>query len=284
MSLKKFLLSRDFFKSLGFAAIITAAFILIILIWLSLFTRHGQARPVPDFYGLTMDEANVIARKMKVSISIIDSVYTDIVPRGHIFEQNPVAGFKVKKNRRVMLTINAFNAEMVQMPNLVGLSARQAYSLIESAGLVAGNPVYKPDLTIDFVLEQLYQKEQIEPGDSLQKGSEIILVLGKGLSNRTTPVPNLIGKQLIDAKSNILGYSLTLGTFNFDKSVKTYQDSLDAFVYKQNPDYSQEASLQLGSAVIIWLTTDSTRLPVDSTLINLSDTLSLKLSSISDIL
>lgn len=284
MSLKTFLLSRDFFKNLGFAVIIAAAFILIILIWLSIFTRHGQARPVPDFYGLSIEDAQDIAKKRKVRISIIDSVYTDLVPRGAIVEQNPGAGFKVKKHRRVILTINAFNAEMVQMPNLVGLSARQAYSLIESAGLVPGNPIYRPDLTIDFVLEQLYMGQQVVPGDSLEKGSEIILVLGKGLSSRTTPVPNLIGKKLYEAKNNILGSSLTLGTFNFDQSVKTGEDSLNAFVYKQNPDFSEEATLQLGSAVLIWLTTDSTRLPVDSTLINLSDTLSLTPLTTSDIL
>lgn len=284
MSLKKFLLSRDFFKNLGFALIIAVGLILIILIWLSIYTRHGQARAVPDFYGLNIDEANEIAKKKKVRIFIIDSVYTNIVPRGSVVEQNPGAGFKVKKNRRVVLTINAFNPEMVQVPNLVGLSARQAYAMIESAGLQAGNPVYRPDLTIDFVLEQLHDGQQVEPGDSIQKGSEIILVLGKGLSNRRTPVPDLMGMPLHDAKSTILGSSLTLGTYNFDLSVKTAEDSLSAFVFKQNPEYNEEATLQLGSAVYIWLTTDSTRLPVDSTLIDLSDTLSLSELNLSDIL
>lgn len=284
MSLKKFLLSRDFFKNLGFALIIAVGLILIILIWLSIYTRHGQARAVPDFYGLNIDEANEIAKKKKVRIFIIDSVYTNIVPRGSVVEQNPGAGFKVKKNRRVVLTINAFNPEMVQVPNLVGLSARQAYAMIESAGLQAGNPVYRPDLTIDFVLEQLHDGQQVEPGDSIQKGSEIILVLGKGLSNRRTPVPDLMGMPLHDAKSTILGSSLTLGTYNFDLSVKTAEDSLSAFVFKQNPEYNEEATLQLGSAVYIWLTTDSTRLPVDSTLIDLSDTLRLSELNLSDIL
>lgn len=284
MSLKKFLISRDFFRNLGLAFVIAAAFILVALIWLSIFTRHGQARPVPDFYGLTIEEAKDVAGHKKVIVTVIDSVYTNVVPRGTVVEQNPAPGFKVKKHRRVVLTINAFNPEMVQMPNLVGLSARQAYALIESAGLEAGNPIYRSDLTIDFVLEQHYHGQPIEPGDSIQKSSEIVLVLGKGLSSRRTPVPELIGKNLQLAKSTILGSSLTLGTYNFDKSVINADDSLAAFVYKQNPEFTDESTLQLGSAVYIWLTVDSTRLPVDSTLIVLPDTLRIDDADISSIL
>ena len=284
MSLKNYLISKDFFKNLGLAIAIATAILLITLLWLSVFTRHGQARPVPDFYGMSVEDAHITARRKKVQIIVIDSVYTNIVPRGCVVEQHPQPGFKVKKNRRVNLTINAFNPEMVVVPNLVGLSARQAYAIIEGAGLEAGNPIYRPDLTIDFVLDQLYHNHTINPGDSIQKGSEITLVLGKGLSNRRTPVPNLIGKNYQDAKSSILGASLALGTYNFDKSVQTQEDSLSAFVFKQNPEYSEEATLQLGSAVIIWLTMDSTRLPVDSTLIQLSDTLNAESMSISEIL
>jgi beta-lactam-binding protein with PASTA domain len=269
MSLKKFLVSRVFLKNLGLAIAIAAAFLLLTLLLMSIFTRHGQARPVPDFYGLTIKEADSVAARKKVRVTVIDSLFTNDVPRGCVYEQNPSAGHRVKKNRRVMLTINAFNPEMVAVPDLVGLSARQAYALIKSAGLEAGNPVYRPDLTIDFVLDQLHHGNPVAAGDSLQKGSEIVLVLGKGLSNQRIPVPDLRGKLLEDAKATILGSSLLLGTYTFDETVDTEDDSLSAFVFKQNPEYAEEATLQLGSAVYIWLTLDSARLPVDSTLIQL---------------
>ncbi len=275
MSLKKFLLSKVFFKNLGLAIAIAILILFTTLLWLSIYTRHGQKRPVPDFYGMTIGQAMETGRKKRMRIEIIDSVYTNLVPKGCVVEQNPRKGFNVKKNRRIVLTINAFNPEMVVIPNLIGLSARQAYALIESSGLEAGNPIYKPDLTIDFVLDQMMHGLHAEPGDSVQKGSEIVLVLGKGLSSKRTPVPDLTGKLLQDAKSSVLGSSLTLGTYNFDNSVKTADDSLNAFVFKQNPEYSEDATLQLGAAVYIWLTVDSTLLPVDSTLIDLSDTLNI---------
>ena len=273
MSLKKFILSKIFFKNFGLAIAIVAGLLLILLIFLNFYTRHGQARPVPDFFGLTLEQTAKLAKKSKLNYQIIDSVYTNMVPRGCIAEQNPRPGFKVKKWRNIVLTINAFHPEMVAMPNLIDLPKRQAILVVQGSGLEMGLLKYKPDLSIDVVIEQQLNGKKIAAGDSIQKGSVIDLVLGKGLSNQRTPVPELIGFNLESARNRILGASLNLGAFIFDNSIQNESDSLNAFVYKQNPEYSDEASLQLGSAVYLWLTTDSAKLPVDSTLFILSDTI-----------
>ncbi len=148
MSIKNFIFSKTFLKNLGLAALIVVGFIMALLIWLNFYTRHGQSRPVPDFIGLTMDQTVQLAKKSRLKYQIIDSVYTSDVPRGCIAEQNPVPGFKVKKRRNIMLTINAFSPEMVAMPNLVNLPRRQAIALIESAGLkLGGTPRYIPDIS-----------------------------------------------------------------------------------------------------------------------------------------
>ena len=272
MSIKNFILSKQFFKSLGLAAVLVVGLIMGLLIWLNFYTRHGQSRPVPDFVGLTMDQTIKVAKKSRIRYQIIDSVYTSEVPRGCIAEQNPVAGFKVKKWRNIMLTINAFNPEMVPMPNLVNLPKRQAIALIEGAGLEMGTPKYIPDISIDVVIKQLHNGREIQEGDSLQKGSVVDLVLGKGLSNQRTSVPNLVGMNFQSAKERIFGASLTLVTSIYDNTIVSGKDSANAFVYKQNPDFSNESSLQLGSSIYLWLTIDSARIPVDSTLI-VSDTI-----------
>jgi beta-lactam-binding protein with PASTA domain len=274
MSLKNFLLSKLFLKHLGMAVTIIVGLIMVLLIWLNFYTRHGQARPVPSFHGLTLEQTAKLARKSKLRYEIIDSVYTSAVPRGCIAEQSPKPGFKVKKWRNVVLTINAYNPEMVAMPNLVDLPIRQAIALISSTGLEMGELRYRPDLSVDVVIEQLYSGKKVTEGDSLQKGSVIDLVLGKGLSNQRTAVPNLLGLTLEPARNKLLISSLNLGTFIYDKTIINKQDTINAFVYKQNPEYKEEASLQLGSAVYLWLTVDSAKLPSDSTLVTVSDTLS----------
>ena len=272
MSLKNFILSKIFLKNLGLAILIAAGAIIILLLWLNIYTRHGQARSVPNFLGLTMEETAALAKKSRMKYQVIDSVYTSLVPRGCVAEQNPRPGFKVKKWRNIVLTINAFHPEMVAVPDLVDLPLRQAIALIEDAGLETGDLRYKADLSVNVVLNQLHNGKDIIPGDSLQKGSVIDLMLGKGLSNQRTPVPDLTGMKLEPARNRILGASLNLGTYIYDNSISTSDDSLNAFVYKQNPEYKDDATLQLGSAIYLWLTVDSLKLPVDSSLIVIPDT------------
>jgi beta-lactam-binding protein with PASTA domain len=273
MSLKQFIFSKLFLKHFGLAIIIAIGVIMLLLLWLNIYTRHGQARPVPDFIGLTIDQTDSLARKKKVKYQIIDSVYTDMVSRGCVAEQNPRPGFRVKKWRNISLTINAFRPERVLMPNLIDLPLRQAVALIEASGLEMGKKTYKSDVSSNFVLKQMHDGKEIVANDSLQKSSIIDLVLSKGLSNLKTSVPNLIGMLLEPARDRINESSLNLGIYSFDNTIFTGEDSLRAFVYKQNPIYEEGATIQYGSSMYLWLTVDSLKLPVDSTLIVIPDTL-----------
>lgn len=273
MSLKNFVFSKSFLKHIGLAAVIVVGIIMALLIWLNFYTRHGQSRPVPDFKGLSVEQTVSLARKSKVRFQITDSVYTAEVPRGSIAEQHPKPGFKVKKGRNIILTINAFNPEMVAMPNLINLPRRQAVMILDGAGLELGTQRYIPDISVDVVLKQLFNGREIQEGDSLQKGSVIDLMLGKGLSNQRTSVPDLIGLNLGSARDRIFGASLTLVTSIYDNTVVNGTDSSNAFVYKQNPDFSNDATLQLGSSIYLWLTLDSAKLPVDSATV-ITDTVS----------
>jgi len=263
MSVKEFIKSRVFWKQLGLALVIGVAIIIILIIWLNIYTRHGQSRPTPEIRGLTIDEARHVVDKNRMKLEIIDSVYTAFVPRGCVAEQAPLPGHRVKKGRTIKATINAFSPEMVAVPDLVGLPRRQALSLIATAGLEVGQLNYVPDLTVDFVLRQTLHGRDIAPGDSVQKGMVIDLVLGRGLSSQRTPIPLLTGRTLEQARNEILGSSLNLGAYVFDATVTRAEDSINAVVYKQNPEYGRDASVQLGSAVYIWLTTDTLKIVPD---------------------
>jgi beta-lactam-binding protein with PASTA domain len=265
MSLKNFIMSKVFLKNLAYAFAIVVGFVMLLLIWMNFYTRHGQARPVPNFVGLTIEESARVAKKNKLRYQIIDSVYTSLVPSGCIAEQNPKPGFKVKKGRNIVLIINAFSPEMVIVPNLIDLPIKQAKALIESSGLKMGDPTFKPDLSINVVIEQRHNGLPVKEGESLQKGSVIDLVLGKGLSNERTALPYLIGMNLNPAKDRILVSALTLGSYVYDNTIVTSSDTAKAFIYKQNPEYRDNSTIPLGSGIYLWLTVDSTKLRSDST-------------------
>ena len=94
-----------------------------------------------------------------------------------IYSQNPIAGSKVKKGRRILITINAINPQMVEMPSLVGFSLRQAYTELTSKGLSIGSLIYIEDIATNNVLEQRYNGQPVAPKTLLESESDIDLLL-----------------------------------------------------------------------------------------------------------
>ncbi len=268
MDFLKFLISRTFFKHLMLAAAIGLVILLLTLVWLKIYTHHGQAITVPDLSGLTLDEVNDVVSARRLRFQVVDSIYSDEMPRGTVLKQNPQPFSKVKVNRRIFITMNAINPEKVTMPHLVELSIRQAKLALENAGLVLGNISYQPDYAVGSVLQQMYNDSVIEEGTLINKGSRIDLILGMGLSNETTLVPDLSGMDLESAKATIADHYLNFGLATFDASVQNQEDSLLAWVYRQHPEYDGTTRINKGMEVFLWLTVDSTLLPVADTLLS----------------
>ena len=127
-------------------ALLAVALLIGIFKWLHAYTLHDEALTVPDFSGLREAEAAVMASENNMRYEIIDSVYVSNTLPGAVVLQQPAAGALVKRNRTIFLTINALHAEMVSMPNLVGLSLRQASSLLVMHGLRLGQFTYQRDI------------------------------------------------------------------------------------------------------------------------------------------
>lgn len=272
MTLFKFLTSKTFIKHLLYAfGIITAMLILTFLI-LKVYTHHGQALSVPNFTGLTLEEVQIKAKKNKMRIEISDSIFNNNKPKGTVIEQNPAVGFKVKKNRRIFLVINASNPEKVKMPNIVGVSHRQAEAVLKNSGLEIGRLIHVPDIAVNNVLKQKYNGNEIEEGDLVPKGSKIDLVLGMGLSDQKTQIPDLDHYTLEKAKNRILRSALNMGAIIYDESILDKTDSSEAQVWRQYPSFKENKLIRLGSTVDLWLTVDSARL-YPKTQMQIADTL-----------
>ena len=265
MKLFKFLISNVFFRNLLIAFVIPIVIICISLLALRIYTHHGQANPVPDFTGLNLEEVEQSANKAKLFFHVIDSVYQKKQEKGTVVAQNPPPGFKVKKNRTIFLTLNAFNPERIKMPKLIGISLRQAKAIIETAGLEIGKLTHIPDMTINSVLKLQFNGIDIKEGDLILKGSVIDLVLGGGLSNQVTFTPDLIALDFEKAKKKIIEASLNIGAIIFDNTNENSENSINALVWKQIPVFNKNQTIKLGSSVNIWLTLDLTKLPISDT-------------------
>jgi beta-lactam-binding protein with PASTA domain len=261
---------KEFFKNLikhplvktPLLAILILGFIAIVFfVFLHIFTRHGQGFPVPDFTGLNRQQALALAKKKRLNIEISDSVYIMTREPGTVITQNPAAGIFVKAKRRVFITLNAINPQLIDMPNVVGLTLRQAKSILDLKGFTIGVLSFKPDIAVNNVLEQRYLGNDVEPGALIPKGSTINLVLGKGLYNEKTVLPRVIGLTLANARNLLLEASLNMGKAKYDETVMDQIDSLNARAYHQYPNPEGETPIAFGSRVDVWLTLNESRIP-----------------------
>ena len=113
-------------KHLVAAALVVVVLVVGAIIFLNAVTKHGQELIVPDLSNMTVSQADSVAASRDMVVDVTDSVYVKRMQRGAVYRQNPSPGSHVKSGRRISLTINAINAKQITMPNLVGLSMRQA--------------------------------------------------------------------------------------------------------------------------------------------------------------
>lgn len=254
-----YLNQRLLLRNLIMAFLITVIVLIIVFTWLRTLTRHGEAFSVPDLTGLAMPEVKQLLESKNLRWEVFDSVYSNEHARGTVVEQHPKPGFKVKKKRKIYLTMNAMNPEKLRMPNLVNLTIRQAQSRLESYGLKIGKITYEPDLGINVVLAQKFHGKTIREGDTIIKGSFIDLVLGRGLSNESVRVPNLTGLTLEEATLKAADSYLRLGATVTDPDIQEDFVSL-ARIYRQRPEYNKNISIPFGSSIDVWLTLDSLKI------------------------
>ncbi len=275
-------------RNLLIALLVVVVLVVGSMIFLNFVTQHGKEIVVPDFSNMTVPEAELVAEQAGMRVEVTDSVFAKRMRKGAVRDQNPAPGAKVKEGRRISLTINAVNAKTVQMPDLMGLSMRQALAELQSRGLVLGKLIYVSDLATNNVLRQLKGNREIEPGIDVESDTVIDLVLGLNPdTDAMTYVPYLIGKRYLTAVDAVHKQSLNINMLRFDETVKDYDDSLNAVVYRQIPEVADPAAVpavmaadtlaetveeiveeilpptpvNLGSDVSLYLTLDTQKLP-----------------------
>lgn len=258
---KKGFFNHWIIRNLLICVVLVVVMIAGAILFLNLVTQHNRELVVPDFSNMTVPEAQAAASQAGMRVEVTDSVFVKRMKKGAVRDQNPSPGSKVKQGRRITLTINALNAKKVTMPNLVGLSLRQALAELQSRGLTPGKLIYVEDLATNNVLRQLRGNREIQPGESIESETVINLVLGlEPDADNGTFVPDLIGKRYLNAVDLVRKQSLNIKTLRFDDSVKDYDDSLNAVVYRQTPEVS-EIPVTIGDEVSLYFTVDPEKIP-----------------------
>ncbi len=245
---------------MGGAILFFIVALILLNVILKIYSRHGDSVTVPTVIGMQTDEAIALIEDNGFDYVIVDTVFDDKHDKGAVVEQNPKPESLVKDGRKIYLIVNSRQDEMISMPQFVGMSMKMVNSMAETYGLTIGSLRYVPDIAVNVVIRQMHNGDEIAPGEKIKKGSTIDLVLGLGMSDKTTVVPSLIGMTYKNASNTLLDMFLNTGAVEYDKTVKTKNDSAKAKVYRQSPSGSTINEVNLGYSVDIWLTKDDSLL------------------------
>ena len=181
MPLLRYLLSKSFFKT-SFRIITTSLILFVVLvIFLRLNTRHGDFIVVPDLIGKNIDEFESELAELDLQYIISDSGnYNPEFKINSVLDQLPAANAKVKQGRKIYLTLNASDFEMVEIPKITGITVRQARKTIESLGFIFGEIEYVDDIARDEVISIFNDGNELNEGDYLKRTSVIDFELGNG--------------------------------------------------------------------------------------------------------
>jgi beta-lactam-binding protein with PASTA domain len=182
MDIKKFYKNYTVFSTLIIMLLISVLIVLIVSGLTKFISLHGQEYELPDFTGMDAEQIKMFENEENIynyRLVINDSVFVPDKKGGIVLSQDPAAGSKVKKGRKVYLSIVALSMPSVEMPNLVDLSLRQAENMLQSNDLQLGQIIYKASKYPNAVLEQRYKGRIIEAGTFIPYQSKITLIVGQ---------------------------------------------------------------------------------------------------------
>ena len=260
IDLNKGILSNWIVRNLLLAVALVVGLLILAQVGLSLVTHHNRTVTVPDFTNMTVAEAQHVAREGHVGVKVTDSVFVRRLGAGVVYRQSPKAGATVKKGRSIFLTINSIVPRKVVMPNLIGYSLNEARAELNNRGLSLGKLSYQQDIATNNVLRQTVRGRNVRAGDLVISGSDVDLTLGLAREERPTVVPRVIGQKYVSAVDALHDRYLNVGRVRFDSDVRTYADSVNAVVYKQD---GLGQTRTYGSAINLYLTLDPSKITAE---------------------
>ena len=188
---------------------------------LTLIIKSEDTVVVPDLSGKNVVYVLELLTDLGLNTKVKGSEYSADVPENNVIFQEPEPGAEIKKGRDVRIIISK-GAKSILMPNLKGLSVRQARIILEENSLRRGeiSSTYSNTIKKDEIIAQIPS-----PGTMITRGACVNLLVSMGIRPRAYKMPDLIGLSLNSAITMIESIDLVLGEiktrFHKDKPLNT---------------------------------------------------------------
>lgn len=221
---------------------------LALFLWTFMFKdmfAPAERIPLPDFTGRKYTDVINDNEENLYNFSVV-FVSDPSVEDGIILEQSPAPNksvMKVSEGIKVTLKVSA-GVIMTDVPNVINWNYQEATEKLQDAGFTVQQELEQSStVTKDYVIRM-----EPEPGESVQSGSVVKLIISGGTEVRTVPMPDLSNLSEAAAIARIESNGLTLGA--------VYREANDApvgTVYQQSVVPGTEVAQF--SKIYIWIST-----------------------------
>ena len=129
------------------------AFVLVIL-GIILLVANPLSKKVPDFVGLTVEEANLEARKSGYGVEL-EYEYNDTVEKDVVIRQDPDAGTTLDKHEKITLYVSdGATGGKIEVPNLKNMSIEDAKDIINDLKLMCEVEFVDSESEVGTVIRQ----------------------------------------------------------------------------------------------------------------------------------
>lgn len=173
-------------KILVLLAALGATFLVAAFIAIRVAVRAREVS-VPNLAGQSVNEASAHLDDLGLTLRVDDNQRADPkVPAGHILQQDPASGARVRRARSIRVWVSAGEVATV-VPDLVGQTERTAQMRLQQDGLTlaAVAEIRSHDYAAEAVVAQ-------EPAPTV-KGDRVALLVNRGGQASTYVMPDLIG-------------------------------------------------------------------------------------------
>ena len=175
---------------------IIAAFLMIVPAALA--QVKPQPVPVPNVAGMPLSAAQQTLVSAGFNAVVTQENVTDPSKNNVVLKQQIAPGTTLAKGSNVPVVVGKYTAPAQQpVPNVAGMTMSAAQQALASVGL---NAVVTQENVTDPSKNNVVLKQQIPPGTTLAKGSNVPVVVGKYTAPAQQPVPNATGMKITDAQ------------------------------------------------------------------------------------
>ncbi len=171
---------KKFFINIICMGVIAAVLLVLTMMGLRWYTRHGEEIDVPNLKGLTLSQAVNKLQALGLVATIDDSIYIKNQVPNTIYNQSITPGSHVKVGRTVGLTINTSQPPMIFMPDIAdNSSVREATMKLTVLGLKMGDQEFINGEK-DWVYAVKVNGKNVTAGERIPSDAKVTLVVGDG--------------------------------------------------------------------------------------------------------